>query len=126
VWGDDSFVRGLGQRAGLPCGAAGADAHGWLERGARQDHDHHLVVLDPLVLPARHGDLGAWRTQLEKLERDWFAPLLDALRRRRVARLDIVALGAECSAHFTLTRRGLLRFWRARTSLAGYAGDPPR
>jgi hypothetical protein len=127
VWGDYAFVRGLGQSANLPSALASDGARELLESTAQQGRDnHHLIVLDQLVLPARHGDLPGWRAHLERLEHDWFAPLLDGLRRRRVARVAVVALGADRCTQFEVTRRGLLQFWRGATSLAAYAGDQAR
>jgi hypothetical protein len=127
VWGDDAFVRGLGQSAGLHAAPAGDRALEWLESAAQQGRDdRHLVVLDQLVLPARHGDLPAWRARLEKLEQDWFAPLLDGLRGRRIARLAVVATGAERCTQFEVTHRGLLQFWRTAVAFAAHVGIEAR
>jgi hypothetical protein len=125
VWSDDVLARGLGKSAGLPAAPSGAGAAQWLEAAARLGQDHrHLVVLDQLLLPARHGDIARWRAQLAELEERWFAPLLGALRKRRVAGLSLVGLGPERSLQFDLTPSALLRFWRGSVPLASYARSP--
>ena len=61
--------------------------------------------------PAAYGDAHAWRTRLEALERDWIAPLADALRGGRIGMLTLHALGAG----------GSLR-WRARARTCATSG----
>jgi hypothetical protein len=125
VWSNDALARGLGKSAGLHAAPAGANAAQWLEAAARLGRDsRHLVVLDQLLLPARHGDLAQWRGRLAGLEQEWFSPLLGALRKRRVTGLSLVGLGPERCLQFDLTPSTLLRFWRGSVPLAGYARSP--
>jgi hypothetical protein len=122
VWSNDALVLGLGKSAALHAAPTGENAAQWLEAAAPLGRgNRHLIVLDQLLLPARHGDLAQWRTQLAGLERDWFSPLLGALRRRRVAGLSLLGLGPERCLQFDLTPSTLLRFWRGSVPLAGYA-----
>ena len=125
VWSDDSLARGLGKSAGLPAMPTGGGAVRWLGEATRRgERQCHLVVLDQLLLSARHGDLSRWRAQLAELEEHWFAPLLGALRKRRLARLSLVALGAERCLQFDVTPSALLRFWRGTSPLASYTRLP--
>ena len=125
VWSDDAVARGLGHSAGLHVGPVGPGAAQWLEAAESMGRgSHHLVVLDQLLLPARHGDLAQWRRQLERLEQEWFSPLLGALRKRRVAVLSLLGLGPERCLQFELTPSALLRFWRGSVPLARYATTP--
>jgi hypothetical protein len=55
------------------------------------------------------------------LERAWFAPLLRALRERRLTRLAVAAIGADHCVRFDVTPHRLLRFWRVCPGLASYA-----
>lgn len=71
-----------------------------------------LVVLDDLHQPAQVLDLDAWRSGLQALERDWFAPLADALRRGQLDTLCITAPGDRGT--LVVKNRGSDRwkFWR--------------
>lgn len=60
---------------------------------------------------ARVGDVGSWRGLLEVLERDWFAPLVAALRAGELA--SITLLTGRRAAH-RCTRRSVRRWWRRR------------
>lgn len=125
VWSNDAFARGLGQSAGLHAAPIGDTAPQWLESALRLGPDrHHLIMLDQLLLPARHGDLAQWRTRLAALEQDWFSPLLGALRKRRVTALSLIAFGSERCLQFDVTRSTLFRFWRGSASLAEYVRTP--
>ena len=125
VWSNDALALGLGKCASVPAAPTGESAEHWLESAMRFARgSRHLVVLDQLLMPAHHGDLARWRTQIAALEQDWFAPMLGALRKRRVAGLALVGLGPERCLQFDLTPSTLLRFWRASAPLAGYARNP--
>jgi hypothetical protein len=121
VWSTDPLARGLAQSASLSAAQSADTATQWLESATtlRRD-DHHLIVLDHLMLPVRHGDLALWRERLSLLESGWFEPLLRALHKRRLNHLTIAAIGTEHCIRFDVTPRGLLQFWRARPHLASY------
>jgi hypothetical protein len=79
------------------------------------------VVLE--TLRARHAleETGDYREMLSRLERDWFAPLLAALRGGRVGMVTVhVPDAAECLAYETI-RADLRRFWRRPRALEHYA-----
>lgn len=57
-------------------------------------------------------------TDLEGLEQDWLSPLLTALRRGRVKRLNIISEDAK----FSLTRASLACIWRRRKPLSTLFG----
>lgn len=122
VWSRDALALGLARNAGLRMAPTGDAPGQWLESVAREEHvGHHLIVLDQLMLPARHRDLPMWRERLAHLEHEWFAPLLRAVRERRVARLIVAAIGPDRSVRFEVTSLGLLRVWRAAVTLAAHA-----
>jgi hypothetical protein len=122
VWSKDALALGLARNAGLRTAPTGDAPGPWLGSVAREERDkHYLVVLDQLMLPARHGDLPLWRERLAQLEQEWFAPLLRAMRERRVARLIVAATGPDRSIRFEVTPLGLLRVWRAGATLAAHA-----
>jgi hypothetical protein len=88
-----------------------------------------LVVLDSLLRPARQLDLDAWRTGLEALERDWFAPLAEALRRGRLQTLRLTAPGDRGTLELVVRAADRWKFWRKPQSFAALlsaAAPPPR
>ena len=122
IWSCDPLAIGLARSTGLATAPDDMPSREWLAAVTQQARgSHQLIVLDELLLPARHADLAGWRENLVQLEQKWFAPLLDALRERRITRLDIAAIGAERSSRFEVTPMGLLRVWRPAAKLAAQA-----
>ena len=108
----------LGPRVSLHPGVVGAarlanarqralprSAHEWLER--LPEEGRHLAVLDALRAPLALAP-DTLESEMATLEREWFAPLLAMLKRRRLARLT-VHTDTRC---FTITRAGAWRVWR--------------
>jgi hypothetical protein len=91
----------------------------WLR--AAPDSGVELVVLDRLRAPADYGDFATWAARLGALERDWFAPLLDALRAERIGMVTLHAIGAGGTLDAETTRQDLRYFWRRRKAVAAYA-----
>jgi hypothetical protein len=118
VLADEPLAMGLALLAraryrSLPSGAAQ-----WLQ-GAPED-GRHLVVLDALRAPAMLMDVDAYHAALDSLEKNWFAPLLAALRAGRVGMITLhVPDGAE-AVSFEAIRGDLRRFWRRARALARY------
>jgi hypothetical protein len=112
VWADDALARGLASAHQSRLTALPSSAENWLRQA--RDPGEHLVVLPPLLSaePQR---------MLEQLERDWFAPLLDMLRKGRVARLTLHLAGATVNS-FTVTRTDLWKFWHRARPLENYLG----
>jgi hypothetical protein len=122
IWSRDPLAVGLARSAGLAAARDDTSPGAWLASLTQLPRgSHQLLVLDHLLLASRHGDVAAWRENLLRLEREWFAPLYDAVRARRITRLTIAALGAERSHRFDVTPMGLLRVWRAGAALAAHA-----
>ena len=116
LWADDAFYRGAGCLAGSDLVATvPTDGHALVS--ALPGSGEAILVLDALLRPAAAGDVGAWYETLTVLDRDWFAPLLDALIQRRV---HSVHLAGAAHRGFTLRRRDLWRIWRRRRSLSRF------
>lgn len=81
-----------------------------------------LVALTSLPATA-YGDLREWREALTILERDWFHPLLGALRRQSIQSLTLHGLGPDFSYASETRPRDRWRFWRARRPLRDYAAS---
>jgi hypothetical protein len=73
--------------------------------------DTLYMVLDPLEAAAQFRDAWGWREALKRLEQDWFAPMLAALK---AGQLKELVLSCDGEAGFTLhiTPRQLWKFWQ--------------
>jgi hypothetical protein len=112
VLGDNPFARGCARYCDLPAGPPGARAADTLPAaGERQ-----LVVLEDCRTAAAYDDFAGWQTALQRLEHDWFAVLLRALRTGRLERLDLLPLNGR---RYCLPRRRLLAVWKGRGDYRG-------
>lgn len=106
VWCDDIVVKALARLNGIRCEEPPTDARTWLQAATG---GRHLLCLDGLRAPVAYGDLESWLAEAERLERDWFVPLRQALRGRHLREL---ALYPDDGHEYRVTRRGLWKFWR--------------
>ena len=116
AWADHPLVVGLAAAGGIsarPLPASGAllDTRG---------DGMQLVVLASLPATA-YGDLPRWREALAALEQNWFAPLLDALRKSTMESLTLHGLGPDFGHASEIRASDRWRFWRARRPLDAYA-----
>src|SRR6266496_6057573 len=109
---DDPLARGLALAAGIPARALPRDAGSMLASLA--DEGVALVVLDAL----REAQLRERRTALE---RDWFLPLLAALKSSRIGMLTLHLAGENQLLQVETVRSDLRYFWRLRKPLSAYA-----
>jgi len=112
VVGDDPLARGLALAAEIPVRPLPKDAGSVL--AALGDEGLALVVLDA----PREGQL---RERRAALERDWFGPLLAALRSGRIGMLTLQLCGADSLIEVETVRSDLRYFWRRRKPLSAYA-----
>ena len=77
-----------------------------------------LALFDAMEHPARSGDAIVWRDELARLEADWLAPALDALRNGRLGALRLIAPGEFAAAELQISRHDLWKFWRKPRALA--------
>lgn len=81
-----------------------------------------LTVIESCSEFAGNADFPARARELERLDREWFLPISQALAKGTIRRLSIHAPDSKCTQSFHLTRRNqLLRFWRAAIPLSTYA-----
>jgi len=119
VSAQDPLVLGLARAAGTRYRTLPESAPAWLERAPEEGR--HLLVLDALRAPLALSQSAGCRAGVEALERDWFAPLLGALRAGRVGMVSVhVPDGGERASVETI-RGDLRRFWRRRRPLERYA-----
>lgn len=123
VAASDPLARGLAQASGAQAQEPAANARGWLAEVASADHAGiGLIVLDSLAAPSQYGQADAWHEAISKLELDWFAPLLAALKQGSIGMLTLHLLGLEHALQVEVTRSDLRRFWRRRQPLASWLG----
>jgi hypothetical protein len=70
-----------------------------------------LLLLDALTEPGLTNEWGYWLERIEALERDWFAPLLAALRGRQLRSVRLILSGQDRIAEFSSNRNTLRKFW---------------
>jgi len=116
VTAGEPIAVGLARAAGIPARGLPPSANEW----PMPAEGRHLVVLDALRAPLALAEPGEYAEALAALERDWFAPLLSALRAGRIGMLTVnVPDGPECAA-FETVRADLRRFWKRPRALARY------
>jgi hypothetical protein len=115
AWSDEPLATGLARLAGVECRPLPPSAALWLQEAA--GGGEALAVLDELGAAARGGG-ATWREALQALEKSWFAPLAEALRSRRLARLAVSCPGAERSRELVVEAGDFRKFWRGPKPLA--------
>jgi hypothetical protein len=108
VVADDPLARGLALAAGIAVRSLPGNAEAMLAAA----RDEGVV----LVVPHAPED-GAARA----LERDWLAPLLEALHSGRIGMLTLHLTSRDALIEIEVARSDLRHFWRLRKPLAGYA-----
>jgi hypothetical protein len=111
VWSDDALAHALAAQSNLPHRAPPAHASFILD-SVTTDAEKPLVILPQLRAAAHAGDADQWQAKFQVLERDWFAPLYAALRKRRLSDLTIIVPGADGGCRYDVTRRDTWKFWR--------------
>ena len=117
-YSDDLFVCGLA--------AALREAHSALPQHAARvlpsqpSAGRAAVVLDTLRHPLAIGDLHIWYERMQQLERDWFTPMLEALRHEHIGMLTLIDPNHTSQIQIETTRQDLRRFWRRIKPLTHY------
>ncbi|MFA7592642.1 MAG: hypothetical protein WCY26_02750 [Thiohalobacteraceae bacterium] len=106
VWCEDTVLQGLARLNGIPCADPPTDVRAWLHELVGGSH---LVCLDGLRPAVAYGDVESWLAETGRLEQDWFTPLLQALRDRRLREL---MLYPDDGQGYRITRGAWWRFWR--------------
>lgn len=107
VVADAAFARGSARH----CGLAGAPVPATARDLAVGTGESVLVLLEDCDSSAAYGDIGGWQSALQRLEREWFAPLLQRLGRRDIDALELLPLNGR---RYRLTRRQLWSFWKGK------------
>lgn len=114
VYSQAPLARGLARCTQCAVSRVPEHAGEWL--AGMEPHEQALVVLDQAWWPWLDEDMWAWEQALLQLERQWFSPLLQALRERQLQRLIIHSGGYS----YHLERGQLKHFWRRTRSIKHY------
>ena len=124
LWG------GAGAAPATPAAAPlfSAEAPAWLAalaEPARRDIDaaallthkpeRALVVQGTLIGAGLGADWSDWLLRMQRLERDWFVPLLAALKEGRLGQLTLMLSNRDAYAEFGSSKNAQRKFWRAPT-----------
>jgi hypothetical protein len=110
ITADEPIALGLARAARIRSRGVPESAQAWL--GRSPEEGRHLVVLDALRLPIALSDTAAFASAVEDLEKEWFAPLLAALRAGRIGMVSVHLPDPDAGASFETVRGDLRRFWR--------------
>lgn len=70
-----------------------------------------LLMLDDLLEAGLANEWGVWLQRVETLDETWFAPLLQALREKRLDSLSLILTGQDKLLHLTVTASSLRKLW---------------
>ena len=116
VWSEHELLGAMACRGAAPVAPLPADATRWL--ASEPAPGTHLLFYEACREAVCGADGGAWCNALLRLQDEWLAPLVEALKKGRLASVQLVTDGG---ATFTLTRGALRCFWRRRRPLATIA-----
>ncbi|MET3131437.1 hypothetical protein AAKU55_001699 [Oxalobacteraceae bacterium GrIS 1.11] len=74
-----------------------------------------LVVLSTLSGAGLGTDWSDWLLHMQRLEQEWFAPLLAALKDGRIGQLTLVLSNRDAYADFVSSKNAQYKFWRTPT-----------
>jgi hypothetical protein len=118
VIANDALARGLAHASGAGARALPKSAPALL--GAGEDEGTMLIVHDAMQDEAGYADEARLHELRAAIERNWFAPLLAALRSGRIGMLTLHLSGTDSLIEAEIARTDLRHFWRRRKPLAAY------
>jgi hypothetical protein len=104
LWSDDHNLRAIALLANMPNDALPDDA-------ANMD-EHAIVILDQLTGAAQYGDYYGWRVAMLALEKNWFAPILNKLKKGELQQFTLTTHSLSQQLDWRNSRWTLQRFWR--------------
>ena len=114
VYSEEPISLALARLSEIPSSARPADFADW-QRHAEASGSH-LAVLDQGRGAVQYGEWQAWASFVERVERDWMAPLFQAVKARALVDAKIRVDGRV----YRLGASQLRRWWRRRRPLAAY------
>ena len=112
VWSQEPVSLALARLSETTSAGVPAGFPEWARQAARPGA--HLVVLEESRGAVAYGEAGEWLEFMRKLERDWMAPMLEALKG---GQLERVTIHTDTGRRLTITPVGARRWWRRSRSL---------
>jgi hypothetical protein len=107
IYSNDPAIKGLGHLHATESAPLPGSLQALVD--SAQPGDTLLVTLEDALRPALYSDLQAWNDAIEHYERNWFAPALEALSRRRIKSLELLTLDGY---RYGVGSMDLWRLWR--------------
>lgn len=117
VWSNNELSLALAMAAQTPHADLPSNLTAWLES---QQSGNHLMVLDALSTPAKYRNAYGWRETIKEMEKKWFMPLYEGLKRGLIDQLQLITSNENALQKFTLTRTDLWKFWLVRKPMHTY------
>jgi hypothetical protein len=105
IGGGPAWMQALAQPSDRNPGAAQLVAQA-------SEHPQASVLLADLIPDAVAGDWAAWLAVMQRLEQEWFAPLLAALNDGRISQLTLMVSHREGWREISTSKMALRKFWR--------------
>jgi hypothetical protein len=122
VWTNHAVALALAVRADAHAAELPPGAEAWLAQAARSEPAaEHLIVADILAAMASYRNVAGWQEHVAAFNARWVAPLVAALKQRKLRRLTVIALSASACWRFDATAHTLMKLWRRPRSLHHYA-----
>ncbi len=115
VWSTNILCRALTHLHGIPTEQTPLNFDSW-QRLASQPGEH-LVLLDDGLEAWRYGEQEKWAGFVQRLERDWLAPLLRALKHNTITSVTLLT---DAGWEYSLTSGQARRWWRLRRAFSTY------
>ncbi|MGB9148925.1 MAG: hypothetical protein WCB36_01625 [Burkholderiales bacterium] len=120
---NDIFAQGLARAAKLNVQTLAENPRAQLQSLADAEFDGRkiLFIINWLYDSMRYGDLTSWRKAHERLEAEWFSPLLAAIKSGALDSFTIIDPNAYRAREFVVTRSSMRKFWLRAKQLKAYA-----
>lgn len=120
IWSKEPVSLSLARLSGTPGENTPDRFEDWYKLVDRPGE--YLVVLDDAYHAMLYGDTVEWSNAVQRLERDWMIPLLQALKSNAISNATLIT---DVGMTFSLTSRQARRWWRFRRPLATYLAASP-
>jgi hypothetical protein len=110
VWSNDATVRALALHGG--CRVESSPAQMTTDTLKKIESGSHLFSFELLAPLIRQGDAQAWSNAVTALQRDWFTPLFDAAKSRRLSALTLISSNDDGTQQFVIRANDQMKFWR--------------
>jgi hypothetical protein len=122
LFSDEIFSQGLAYAAKMDSEILPKNLATLLEAKSEQksSNDKKLIIINKLHKHAVYNNAKNWRKEIQKLEREWFVPLLFAVKSGAIGSLTISVTDSPRPRDFVITKNSLRKFWRPSKPLEHY------